>query len=274
MTMMRRFLTAGAAASALVAWTATATGEPAPRPVLVDNFESGRGMVARNLVQNPHIELAEGEGVGGSRALRATYVGGPMGSERIARTLPLTSRGTEYSLNYDVKFGRDFQFVRGGKLHGLAPDQPVSGGRRDQADSWSVRAVWQAEGAFETYVYQQGRPGRYGQQGETVRPFQFESDRYYAVSLHVRLNDPAEQANGQVRLYVDGELVAESRGLRLRSTENRAGLISRFMFSTFHGGNGPSWAPRTPSGGYAQVHAFFDNIAVYPGERIRPRPGA
>lgn len=33
-------------------------------------------------------------------------------------------------------------------------------------------------------------------------------------------------------------------------------------------------APRNAAGGYADVHAFFDNIAVYPGERTRPRPGA
>jgi hypothetical protein len=268
-------LTGAAAVSlALLAGAGAAAATLDTAPVLADNFESGRGMMARNLLHDPHLDLAEGEGVGGGRALRATYVGGPEGSARIVRTLPLTSRGPEYSLNYDVKFGRDFQFVRGGKLHGLAPDRPISGGRRGGGDSWSVRAIWQDEGGFGTYVYQPERPGRYGERGERARPFRFEAGRYYAVTLHVRLNDPVDASNGLVRLYVDGDLVAESQGLRLRSTGSRAGLISRFMFSTFHGGNDPSYAPRTPAGGYAQVHAYFDNFAVYPGERVRARPGA
>jgi hypothetical protein len=270
---MLRVLAVGAIVCAGATLPTFASAQDGAR-VLVDNFESGRGMLIRNLAHNPHLALVEGEGVGGGRALRATYVGSARGSERIVRTLPLGSPGLEHTLNYDVRFPSGFQFVRGGKLHGLAPSDPLSGGAARRPDAWSVRVLWGANGTIETYTYHQGQRGRYGEREAIARPFTFQTGRYYAVSLHVRLNDPASESNGFVRLYVDGEMVQAREGLRFRSTERQAGLISRFMFSTFHGGHDPSWAPRNPSGGYADVYADFDNFAVYEGERIRPRPGS
>ena len=44
------------------------------------------------------------------------------------------------------------------------------------------------------------------------------------------------------------------------------------MFSTFHGGHSPSWAPKDGNGDYITVRAWFDNIAVYPGKHVRTAP--
>lgn len=245
----------------------------APAPALAEDFEGGGGALLKHLLRDPHLALAKGEGVGGGDALRTAYVGYGGGSERVVRIVPLARRGIEYSLNYDVRFDRGFQFVRGGKLHGLGPARAVSGGERMRPDGWSARVMWLEDGQAGTYVYHQNQWDRFGDFGKRVRPFAFEPGRYHAVSLHVRLNAPADKANGFVRVYVDGSLVEAQEGLRLRAVESKRSLIGKFLFSTFHGGGDGSWAPRAQGGGYATVHAWFDNIAVYPGERIRARPG-
>jgi hypothetical protein len=242
------------------------------RPVLAESFE-GEGAVAKALLRDPRLTIADGEGVGGGRALKATYVGGPVGSERLVRHLPVGERGLEYTLQYDVKFDRDFQFVRGGKLHGLGPDRPVTGGDPIRPDGWSARVMWRTGGHVELYTYHQDQRGKYGDKGEVVKPLSFAPGRWYSVSLHVRLNDSAEAANGFVRLYVDGALTERQEGLRLRGAVSDDTLIGSFLFSTFHGGNDPSWAPKNGDGGYANVHAWFDNFAVWRGERVRARPG-
>jgi hypothetical protein len=89
----------------------------------------------------------------------------------------------------------------------------------------------------------------------------------------VRVNEPADVANGFSRLYVDGDLVDSHAGLRFRGEDSDASLINKFMFSSFHGGHMPDWAPRDADGNYTTVYAVFDNISVYKGKRIRPAPG-
>lgn len=266
------------AAFALAAGALAASGGAArsvsPTPVLAEDFESDQGAVYRLLARDSRLVAVTGEGVGGGRALRATYVGGPTGSGVMVRVIPLGQAGSDYTLNYDVRFDRDFQFVLGGKMHGLAPARPIAGGKTLRPDGWSARVMWRENGRPVTYTYHQDQGDRYGEDGRAMRPFAFAVDRYYAVSLHVRLNDAADRSNGFVRLYVDGTLISAQEGARLRGTSGAEGLISTFLFSTFHGGGDPGWAPRNAAGDYADVHAWFDNIAVYAGERIRPRPGA
>ena len=243
------------------------------KPVLAEDFESDSGAVYRILARDPRLVAVAGQGVGGGRALRTTYVGGPTGSGVMALSIPLGEAGDDYTLNYDVRFDRDFQFVLGGKMHGLGPRRPVTGGDPLTPDGWSARVMWREHGRPVTYTYYQDQRDKYGDDGRAVRPFTFALDHYYAVSLHVRLNDSPTKANGLVRLYIDGQLVSAEEGLRLRAVTTPDSRISNFLFSTFHGGHDPSWAPRNAAGGYADVHAYYDKIAIYRGERIRNAPG-
>ncbi len=244
------------------------------RPVLAEDFEADGGPVQERLIGHPRLSIAAGEGTGGGRALRARYVGGPMGSERIVRQIPLPVPGTEYTLSYDVKFDRGFQFVRGGKLHGLGPSRAIAGGNPIRPDGWSARVMWRTDGVAETYTYHQDQREQYGDRGRARRRFRFQPGRYHAVSLHVRVNEPVGQANGFARLYVDGALVEARERVRFRAIDSEDSQITQLLFSTFHGGNDPSWAPRGASGEYGEVQAYFDNIAVHPGGRIREKPGA
>ena len=86
-------------------------------------------------------------------------------------------------------------------------------------------------------------------------------------------NEDLKAKDGFTKLYIDGKLIEERQGLQWRAEGKRDTLISQFLFSTFHGGSTDKWTPRDKDGKWAEVHALFDNIAVYPGERVRSKPG-
>jgi hypothetical protein len=89
----------------------------------------------------------------------------------------------------------------------------------------------------------------------------------------VCVNDPPEASNGFSRLYVNGRLIERHKDLRLRGIGGDASLINKFMFSSFHGGHAPNWAPRDENGNYKTVYATFDNISVFVGEHIGAKAG-
>lgn len=243
-------------------------------PILSMDFESVTpGGPADYLLQHQKLTLAPGGGLKGSTGLQAEYTGFDRGSERIVRHVFLPEPGLEFSLNYDVLFDKDFQFVRGGKLLGLGPKKHITGGRPIVPEGWSARVTFKNGGVVKLYTYHQDMQGQYGDRGAIRKPFKFEKERYYSVSLHVRVNDPPEASNGFSRLYVDGELIEQHEDLRLRATGGKATMINKFMFSSFHGGHAPDWAPRDENGNYKTVYATFDNISVYEGERIRFEAG-
>gem|GEM_PF-6615404 len=69
-------------------------------------------------------------------------------------------------------------------------------------------------------------------------------------------------------MEVDGKRIISSKTITDRGVDGAKTLISHFLFSTFHGGHDPSWAPKTKKGkgkGYATVFAYYDNIKVIEG---------
>ena len=62
-------------------WAVQASRAPAAvSPILAEDFETGRGALARVLLRDRQSTIADGEGVGGGRALRVAYVGNEGGS--------------------------------------------------------------------------------------------------------------------------------------------------------------------------------------------------
>lgn len=247
--------------------------EQAKEPVCATGFESrdALGLYDR-LKRDRLVDVVDGEGVAGSKALRVTYRGNKDGSERVVDTFKLPKALDESTLVFDVKFAKGFQFRKGGKLHGLGPDNRVTGGNKVKPGGWSARAMWRKDG-LETYVYCQDKEDRFGQQPDEKVEFDFKTQRYYSISICVKLNDPIEASNGHMRVYIDGKLVAEDREIRFRAEDGDHTKITHLLFSTFHGGDSPSWAPKDKNGKYTDVYAYFDNFAVYEGVQIRRKPG-
>ena len=236
-------------------------------PLYQVDFDQRRSSIAAKITGHRHVQLVPTGGVNGTPGIRVSYVGSTRGSERVVMQFGLAKQVKEAYLGYHVLFEQDFLFVRGGKLHGLGPADPAVGGEKVDPDTWSARLMFGSDGALKTYNYHQRLKGVYGE-GVEVRGFRFKKDRWYRINYHVRLNDPP-QANGFVRVLVDGKPLLEEERLRFRDEDKARTLIQRFLFSTFHGGSSKRYAPKTAKGALTTVHARFDNFAVYPG---RPGP--
>ncbi|MEM7015293.1 MAG: polysaccharide lyase [Verrucomicrobiota bacterium] len=227
-----------------------------------EDFDGRSSDFTEKIDKHKLVEIERDAGPDGSDAVKVSYRPTDRGSERISMYLQLSKAVEEASLSYDLKFSTDFEFVRGGKLPGLCPDNPVSGGNPVSENQWSARLMWNRNDSLITYLYHQDQPKSTGD-AKSAEGFKFERGEYHTVTIYTRLNSDEDQADGLVEVYIDGKKVVEHRDLRFRGETGRDTLISNLMFNTFHGGSDPSWAPSET------VFAFFDNFEVHSGKVIR-----
>lgn len=219
------------------------------------------------LLGNAFIEAAPGCGPGGGDAIRVRYEGYEGGSRWVLANHLLEKPGPEMTLSYRVRFDEDFQFVLGGKLHGLGPLRPVVGGEPARPDGWSARVMFREHGVLETYLYEQDKDWMWGI-GQAAEGFRFQPGRWTSVSIHVRVNSEADRAEGFTHVYVDGRRLIAHDGVRFRETLSDETLICQAMFSTFHGGNTAEWAPVDAQGRFTSIYALFSELAVYEGLHV------
>ncbi len=230
-----------------------------------DFNEVSDSILYQKIRKHQRVEIDEAGGPDGSPAVKVSYVPSKDGSERIALFAPLKRSGIEFSLSYDVKFDREFEFVRGGKLPGLGPDNWITGGRPGSPDGWSARIMWHKEARLVSYLYHQNQPDRTGDSRRSER-FSFRGGRYQSVTIHLKLNTKPKKDDGFVQIYVDGDKVLEHKEVVFRNESGANSEISHLLFHTFHGGSDSSWSPKRT------VYAWFDNIEVTKGKMIRSRP--
>lgn len=226
-----------------------------------ENFDNNLTRIGVDLARHKLIELAPGQGIDGSNAIKIKYIGNEIGSQRIVLRENLENPGLAYSLSFAVKFCENFDFAKGGKLLGLGPLNPVAGGEKTTPLGWSARLEFYKSGQLMTYVYHQNMPRKYGDT-KKAGDFRFEPGRYYKIRMNVILNEPATQENGKIYVFVDGNEVIRHEGIKFRSVEGQGGLIQKFLFSTFFGGHSPEWAPKTADGRYKVECAYFDDFSI------------
>lgn len=155
------------------------------------------------------------------------------------------------TISYDVRFGPDFDFVRGGKLPGLGggsqegkPNRFVAGGASvTGVNGWSVRVMWRKNGEAVAYAYHMDKPGTYGEDFKWLwqgKPVKFNPGKWQRVQLKVTLNQPGEK-DGRIQAWLDDRPVLDQGGLRFRTVPSLK--IDSIHFSTFFGGHDDSWAP-------------------------------
>ncbi len=239
-----------------------------------DDFEKkDESVIYKYLKAHGHdATLSPQKGANGSVGLEVLYVSIYKGSVRVKGFFPLSKKTNEASLSYDVYFHDDFQYVLGGKMHGLGPDEVVTGDWKVRPDGWSSRIMWRPDGKIETVLVLQDQRDKYGEY-KSSESFRFKRGKFYSVTLYTRLNSAANKKDGEARVYVDGKLLIKYDNAYFWSDAERDSRISQFLFSTFHGGADRSWAPKDKKGNFVNTHATFDNFVVYDGLRVREKPG-
>src|SRR5690606_38287144 len=117
---------------------------------------------AKTLESHRLADIVASEGVDNSKALKVFYQGYERGSERVNMNIPLKQRALHAQLSFDVKFCEGFDFAKGGKLHGLGPEKPITGGKEMKPRGWSARGMWHKDGQLQSYVYHQRKQKQYG----------------------------------------------------------------------------------------------------------------
>ena len=216
------------------------------------------GVAVKN---NPYIEIVKSDGIAGTSAAKVSYVGFERGSKRVVFNYRLRQPSLVYHLSFSVKFCNGFDFRKGGKLHGLGSKNPVTGGAEVGPLGWSARLMFTRKGGLMTYLYHQDMHGRFGDH-VVAKDFRFEPGRYYKLDSYLLLNDPHDASNGSFKVFVDDVMMIDHSNVRFRRLAGEEGEIATVMFSTFHGGSSPDWAPRTATGDYKVDCAFFDQFSL------------
>ncbi len=266
--------------------------------VLEVNFNNRSGAYSEAQVEEDFGELRFTNGVdegrtrivtgsqafGGSGAsLRVGYPTGSFGPRLGGAQWIAEFDGVEEAfLTYRVKFGAGFDFVRGGKLPGLAGGSAPSGSApADGVRGWSGRFMWRTRFQGDSGQPQQRvsqaisyakhlhsgfeQDGRQEDEVFWVEPdgseSRLESDVWYTLRQRVRMNTPGVR-DGIIQIWLDGRLVLDQDNIQFRNTPDLK--IDRLFFSTFFGG-GSTWQNSKDE------VVFFDDFKVsIPRQRYVP----
>jgi hypothetical protein len=170
---------------------------------------------------------------------------------------PSAARHESAELRYTVRFSKDFDWVKGGKLPGLCGGpENVSGGRpATGTNGFSARLMWRKDGRAEAYVYHvnANQRGDYGDSFTFPESFRFPTEKDVHVRVAVVMNTVGKR-DGAVRVWIAVGEGAGARGklreeqLMVERTDMEWRTINTFgvdsvYFESFHGGSDESWAP-------------------------------
>jgi hypothetical protein len=175
--------------------------------------------------------------------LRVNFAVGKIGPEEggAGWRMPFGKHETA-ELSYTVRFSKDFDFVKGGKLPGLCggPDN-VSGGRRATGtNGFSARLMWRKDGRGEAYVYHKNQKGDYGDSFAFPADFRFPTETPVKVRITVMMNTVGKR-DGVLRVWIDEKPMVERPDMEWRTVDSFG--VDGLYFETFHGGGDASWAP-------------------------------
>ncbi|KAK7472574.1 hypothetical protein VKT23_000688 [Stygiomarasmius scandens] len=162
------------------------------------------------------------------------------------------TRGSVFNsmmLSYDLAFGENFDWVKGGKLPGIRGGNDTSGcsggNEATGLDCFSVRLMWRADGVAEAYAYIPTPNDLCSERNIVCNSdfgisisrgaFGFVAGRWNRITILVQLNDPVNVANGNLQVYYNDLLLISQQNLQFRSSS--AVSANGLYFSTFFGGN-------------------------------------
>jgi nitrous oxidase accessory protein NosD len=212
---------------------------------------------------------------GTGSALATSYPAGVHGTRETGAQWPYEFGESyeEATLSYRVRFGPGFDFVRGGKLPGLAGGTAPTGSTQATGfNGWAGRLMWRTnfngvsgqpqqltsggityakhtDSGFSGDGRQEDRNFFFNPDGSQT---EFVSNQWYQITQRIVMNTPGE-FNGIQQIWIDGVLVINEQDIRYRLDDSFA--IDQLYFSTFYGGN-RDW--RTSK----DEEAFFDDFVI------------
>lgn len=248
---------------------APAPSEPTVAPLLGANFETSAtasfGGVTRAALESAFAQsfdwiVAQSELAlvddGTSTHLRQRYVPTSQGSAVVSFPIPVPSRN-ELWLSYRVFFEPGWQWVKGGKLPGLAGGTYPTGGAYDD-NGFSARLIWRGGGQLAVYAYHHDRPTKYGEDflltNADGSSYLAPVGQWVSVRQRIKMNSSGSAYDGEVEVWIDGERKLLRTGLRWRMSTGYA--ADTLLYSSFYGGADSSWAPT------ATTYARFDDFLV------------
>ena len=227
------------ASAADLPWSVTIAGELGP--YTKERWKADwPGCEFEGGIQEGRVMVTEGQ------KLRVNFALGQIGPEAggAGWRMPFGKHETA-EMSYTLRFSKDFDFVKGGKLPGLCGGpENVSGGRlANGQNGFSARLMWRRDGRGEAYVYHKNQKGDYGDSFAFPSDFRFPTDTPVKVRLAVSMNTPGKR-NGALRVWIDEKLLVERSDMEWRSVDSYG--VDGLYFETFHGGGHKSWAPTKP----------------------------
>ncbi|WP_081659189.1 polysaccharide lyase [Pedobacter glucosidilyticus] len=170
------------------------------------------------------------------------------------------SDGSEYELQYDVKFHSQFDWSRGGKVgFGFKIGDGNTGcDKADDGNGGSARIMWYTDNngvtKLKPYIYYKDMPGNCGYDFGKVYPASgsIQKGSWYTVKIYVKSNT-GSNTNGRLRVTIEGDTILDTA---IRWTTNDAKrLINTMPFTSFRGGSDSYWESSTVG------YIYYDNLS-------------
>jgi hypothetical protein len=160
--------------------------------------------------------------------------------------------GEEYELSFKVKFDKNFQFSRGGKIgpglvFGKGSSGCVNAGKVDGA---SVRFMWYSSDGgfskegndvfFQPYLYFVDQDDKCGET-YSKKSVKLQTEKWYKLYMKVKSNTESNK-NGAVILKVDNDVLYQNDAFRWTTVNTTDRLVNRMSFNLFRGGSSDNWA--------------------------------
>lgn len=170
------------------------------------------------------------------------------------------SSGTNYTLEYKVKFQSGFTWAHGGKIPGLGGGAAYSGCQDPSAgDGWSFRVMWRQWNSvnngkpyLEPYTYYKGFPGPCGD--SFGKRYTITDNTWYTVKIKAKMNTGSNY-DGAARMWVNGTEVYSNKSFRW-VTKDSGRNVNRLMWDIYRGGSTSDYMAST------NQYIYFDNFII------------
>ncbi len=169
--------------------------------------------------------------------------------------------GSEYEVDYDVRFHSLFDWSRGGKLGFgfLVGDGNTGGVPGWDGSGGSMRLIWyqttQGRVYFQPYLYYKDQPGQYGDDFGATYPAtgSLSKGKWYHVHMYIRSNTGSD-TNGRALITINGTTLLNT-AIRWTTNDSER-LVQNMCFHTFRGGGTADWESSTMG------YIYYDNLIV------------